>query len=370
MKVCIATWQLAPDSGWGRYSLGLVRGLREQGVETRVLTEQASPRPDRADLGPVVPCLSGAMGALDHPRSIIWNTLQIWRNARGCDLVHFFVEPYVMVTSLTFPWPYVVTVHGTYGVIPLKQNLATRTLFRRAMGGAASIVCVSRFTKKRVAQAMPLQNLEVIANGLEVLRPTGGDDGGEIAGSPVILGVGALKPRKGYHVTIEAVARLRNRFPNIHYYLVGDDQDRRYIDRLRDLVRHHDLEDHVTITGRVSDARLDALYRRADVFVLTPVNSGVAFEGFGLTYLEANAYGKPVVGSLDCGAEDAIIQGENGLLVAQDDVDGVARAVASLLDDRKLATEMGERGRQRALGMDWSNVARDYRAVYERILGR
>ena len=49
-----------------------------------------------------------------------------------------------------------------------------------------------------------------------------------------------------------------------------------------------------------------------DVYVLPAENSGGAFEGFGLTYLEANAYGKPVVGTLDCGAEDAIDDGDNG----------------------------------------------------------
>ena len=95
---------------------------------------------------------------------------------------------------------------------------------------------------------------------------------------------------------------------------------------------------------------------------------GGAFEGFGLTYLEANAYGKPVVGTLDCGAEDAIADGENGVLVPQRDPAAVAGAILRLLDDPAAARAMGERGRQRALGRDWSRVVDEYLAIYDRVL--
>jgi glycosyltransferase involved in cell wall biosynthesis len=130
------------------------------------------------------------------------------------------------------------------------------------------------------------------------------------------------------------------------------------------------LQKNVTITGRVDDAYLDALYRRCDAFVLTPVNSGAAFEGFGLTYLEAGAYGKPVLGSFNCGAEDAVREGQNGLLAPQGDVEAVARGLLRLLDDRAEAAAMGERGRDMALARDWTNVAGEYRALYDRVLGR
>ena len=99
-------------------------------------------------------------------------------------------------------------------------------------------------------------------------------------------------------------------------------------------------------------------------------NSGGAFEGFGLTYLEANAYGKPVVGTLDCGAEDAIDDGDNGYLVPQRDPNAVAEALLRLLDDPAAARAMGERGRQRALSRDWSHVVDEYLAIYDRVLGR
>lgn len=369
LRLLMVTWELQPDSGWGRYSLGLLRGLREHTTEVVALTARASATPD---IGvEVVPCLSTPLSPLDRPQAFGWNMLQVLRRARDFDLVHFVVEPYALAASLTFPRPHVITVHGTYGVVPLRGNPATRVLFSRTMRRAGAVACVSQFTRDRVHQALPLDNLVVINNGLELpdARADEGQQHAPIAGDPVLIGVGGLKPRKGYHIVLEALPNVRERYPDVHYYLVGDDRDRKYVDGLRTTIGSLGLEKNVTITGRVDDAYLDALYRRCDVFVLTPVNSGAAFEGFGLTYLEAGAYGKPVLGSYNCGAEDAVRHGESGLLAPQGDVDEVAACLLRLLDDRAEAARMGERGREMALARDWVNVAGEYRALYDRVLG-
>lgn len=369
LRVCVATWELQPDSGWGRYSLGLCRGLREHGVDVVVLTDRRTNVAEQARGLAVVACLSSPLGPLDRPIASVWNALQLARHARGADLVHFFVEPYALAAVGGLPWPYVVTIHGTYGVSPLRGNAVLRAAFGRCLRRAAAVVCVSRFTRSRMAEALPLGNLVVVNNGLELPRPSEGSANGAVDGDPVLLGVGALKPRKGYHVVIEALPRIRERYPNVHYYAVGDDGDRRYVSSLRRCIQRLGLERHVTLTGRVDESRLEALYRRADLFVLTPVNSGAAFEGFGLAYLEANAYEKPLVGSRDCGAEDAIVDGVNGLLAAQADSAEVADRVLRILDDRDLAVEMGRRGREMALARDWARVAEEYVALYERVRG-
>jgi glycosyltransferase involved in cell wall biosynthesis len=364
-RVLVVTWELQPDSGWGRYSLGLVRGLLERGVELTILTDRRSSAPPLA--ARVIPCLSSPLAPLDRPLPFAWNLAQVWCHVPGHDLVHFFVEPYALAASPAFPWPYLITVHGTYGVSPLRMNPVTRTLFARTMRRAASVVCVSGYTRRRVAEALHLENLAVITNGLEPLGAPSGRFEGKIDGDPVLMAAGALKPRKGYHTTLEALTRVRERYPDVHFYLVGDDQDRKYVAGLRETIDRLDLARNATITGIIDDAYLDALYRRADAYVQPAENSGGAFEGFGLTYLEANAYGKPVIGTLDCGAEDAITDGENGYLVPQRDPAAVADAVLRLLDDPAAARAMGERGRQRALRRDWSHVVDEYLAIYGRV---
>lgn len=367
-KLLIVTWELQPDSGWGRYSLGLIRGLLERGVEMTILTERRAPAPDLP--AKVIPCLSTPLASLDRPLPFAWNLAEVFRHAPGHDLVHFFVEPYALAASGIFPWPYLLTVHGTYGLVPLRMNLVTRTLFRRTLKRASSVVCVSHYTRRRMVEAVGLENLAVVTNGLEMPRPPETSFEGEIAGEPVLMGAGALKPRKGYHTVVEALPRIRERYPNVHYYLVGDDRDRKYVDGLRRSIGTLGLERNATITGRIDEAHLEALYQRSDVFVLPAENSGTAFEGFGLTYLEANAYGKPVVGTYDCGAEDAIQDGVNGLLIPQRDAKALAQAVLKLLDDRALAREMGQRGSDLAKQRDWSSVVDEYLALYAQALAR
>ena len=364
MRILVLTWELQPDSGWGRYSLGLVRGLLERGHQLTILTTRNTKSP-KLD-APVIPCLSTPLGGLDRPLSFAWNMAQVLRHAPGHDLVHFFVEPFAMAASVAFPWPHLITVHGTYGVSPFRMNAVTRTLFARTLKRAASVVCVSNYTKRRMREVLPLDNLDVVTNGFEPLTVPAGTYSGEIVGRPVIMGSGALKPRKGYHTVLEALPRVRERYPDVHYYLVGDDQDRKYVAGLRETIQRLDLARNATITGRIDEAYLDALYRRADAFVLPSENSGAAFEGFGLAYIEANAYGKPVIGTLDCGAEDAIDDGENGLLVPQRDPAALSAAILRLLDDPAAAQAMGERGRARSSSRDWSHVVDEYLALYAR----
>ena len=371
LRMLIVTWELdGVSGGWGRYAQGLVRGLLERGVQLTILTMRHTVAPPMARGARVIPCLSSPLGSLDRLPHFAWNMAHVWRHAPGHDLVHFFVEPYALAASAAFPWPYFITVHGTYGVSPLKMNPVTRTLFTRTMRRAASVVCVSEYTRRRVYDALHLDNLAVVTNGFEPVRPPAGQFDAEITGRPVLMGAGALKPRKGYHTVLEALPAIRARYSDVQYYLVGDDQDRTYVSSLHQTIARLGLERHAIITGRVDEAHLEALYRRADAFVLPSENSGSAFEGFGLAYLEANAYGKPVIGTLDCGAEDAITDGDNGYLVPQRDPTALSAAVLRLLDDPAAARAMGERGRQRAHSRDWSTVVDEYLAIYNRVLGR
>ena len=108
-----------------------------------------------------------------------------------------------------------------------------------------------------------------------------------------------------------------------------------------------------------------ALYRRADAFLLTPVNAGRSFEGFGIAYLEAGAFGKPVIGSLGCGATEAIEDGVTGFLAPQNDPAVVADRLATILGDPRLAARLGEAGRQRAEAQTWTAVAGRYLDLYE-----
>ena len=101
----------------------------------------------------------------------------------------------------------------------------------------------------------------------------------------------------------------------------------------------------------------------------TPVNAADGgFEGFGIVYLEAAASGTPAVGTMDSGAEDAIVDGETGLLVAQQ-AGAVESGLALLLGDPELLARMGAAGRAEARRRSWDENAARVLALYRRALG-
>lgn len=355
---------LESTNGWGSYARGLGEALIARGVRLRILT--ARHHPDTLDGAEVIPCLTSPLAPLDQPLAQAWNAAQIVQRQWGAQLVHAVVEPYAMSVA-TSPG-LVMTLHGTYAVAPFREGPLTRWSFSRALRNAKRVVCVSNYTKGRLLEKVDVGNVAVIPNGARL--PLDAEISRQTAPVPLLLGVGAVKRRKGYHVAIEAVAQLRAEFPSIKYVIVGDLSDHRYLAGLKLQIADLGLQDHVELAGTVDDARLRELYRAAWVFVLTPVNSGVAFEGFGLTYLEAGAYGLPVIGSLGCGAEDAILDGETGFLVPQESPTELAARLRALLLDPVLARSLGARGREHTRMFGWERVAESYLDVYLSALAR
>ena len=85
---------------------------------------------------------------------------------------------------------------------------------------------------------------------------------------------------------------------------------------------------------KVSEEYLQELYTTATLFILTPINTAQHhFEGFGLVYLEAASAGLPVIGTFGNGAQEAIQNGRNGILVPQNNVEETAEAIFSILSD-------------------------------------
>jgi len=91
------------------------------------------------------------------------------------------------------------------------------------------------------------------------------------------------------------------------------------------------------------------------------------FEGFGLVFLEANACGKSVIGTLGCGIEDAVENEYNGLLVPQNDINKTANAVLRILDNPTLAQKLGSNGKQKSKDMSWQKTVKKYIKVYQSI---
>ena len=158
----------------------------------------------------------------------------------------------------------------------------------------------------------------------------------------VILTVGRWdrhEQYKGADTLIAAMPQVIHAAPDASLVVVGDGDDR---PRLQHLAREQGVSERVSFLHALSLEQLFACYANCDVFALP---SGG--EGFGLVFLEAMAYGKPVIGGAHGGIPDIIEEGVTGRLVPHGDVGRLAGALASLLLNPVEAAAIGAKGKLR-----------------------
>jgi glycosyltransferase involved in cell wall biosynthesis len=325
------------------------------------------------------------------------------------DLVHS-LEAYP--TGLVGLWlarrlgcPHVLTAHGTYAVIwrtrPLDRPVYAWVLRRTGMVCPVS-TGTARMLQAHFGAALAGTRLRPVLNGNNFHRqaqPCEGDlrerelaepasepaqPVSELAqpGSalsayaarplpevPTLLSVGEVKPRKGYHLSLEAFARVQAVLPEARYWIAGRFSPTPYFETLQAFMAERGLR-NVEFLGPVPDEELKRRYRLASLFLLTPQVVGFRFEGFGLVYLEAGAYGLPVVATASGGVPDVVIDGETGFLAPPQDSEAVAQAILRLLRDPELSQRMGQANRRWAETLTWERTALEQVQAYEELLRR
>lgn len=157
-----------------------------------------------------------------------------------------------------------------------------------------------------------------------------------------ILSVTRLAPSeqyKGIHTVISALPLLITAIPNIRYTIIGKGEDRVRLQALTDSLG---VAGYVDFLGFVED--IGGYYEHCDVFTLPSKK-----EGFGIVYLEAMQYKKPVLAVNYGGPTDVIVDSETGFLCEYDDVQCLAAKIKMLYDDPSLSKALGEAGYDRLM---------------------
>jgi glycosyltransferase involved in cell wall biosynthesis len=148
---------------------------------------------------------------------------------------------------------------------------------------------------------------------------------------------------------LRAVACVVDRFPDLEVRVIGRGQSRAALEQV---ARELGLAERTQFVGFVSDAERDRILGEARVCVCPSVK-----EGWGLTVIESNAVGVPVVATDAPGLRDAVRDGETGFLVPEGDVAAFADRIARLLGDDALAARMSDAAATWARGFTWDAAA-------------
>jgi glycosyltransferase involved in cell wall biosynthesis len=260
--------------------------------------------------------------------------------------------------SLLTGCPCVVTVHGE----ELMRIGSAGWLFRlsvlRALCRAVRVFTISRFTQMAlIDQGVRPDRIVLLPGRMDPLKcdrtnicePACAQ---QLKGKRMLLTVGRLTLRKGQDMVLKAMVNLTEH-PNLHYVIVGQGEEEA---RLRQMAADLGLCGRVTLVTNASGAEVSWFYKNCEIF-LTP-NRTLAngdTEGFGIVFLEAGFWEKPVIGGNAGGVPDAVEDGVTGILVDGFDPAALERAIRRLLDNPDLAREMGRNGMRKSLECTWEN---------------
>jgi len=386
MRVLYLTDSLSDLDGVGRYAMRLIGALEEQdgSFEAEILLARKH-RPT----SPSVPARWRTSVALPPDYFFYMSPPRFWasfllalprvvRAARRADLVHAikdFPHSWLALAAARIAGkPCLATAHGTYTIQPLLDPRHRERAFA-TYAGLARMFAVSGYTRRRLLARLDgrppsAERVAVIPNAVDAEHYVAPRAVGERPwhGKRFTLGIGEVKERKGHHLSLGAWCEVAPRLEGLHHFVVGRITPGEYHDSLVDKARAAGLEDRLHFLGNVTEDEKVDLLQRAEVFLHTPVTSSDGgFEGFGIVYLEAAACGTPAIGTLECGAEDAIVDGRTGYLVRQE-VSGVAEPLARLLEDGELRETLGAAAREHAGSLGWRENARAVRRLYDEVL--
>ena len=281
--------------------------------------------------------------------------------------------------------PFIHIVHGPLadeyeqGLLSEHQSLRNRlaNMFMKrqakqeeAMAKKSSlIVAVSKYSLDKILEHYDVDanKIRIVPNGVDVekFRPLNNLAAAKsqfgLGDEPCVLFVGSLVPRKGLPFLIEAAKKVVKQQANTKFLIVGDGPLK---NQLVDSIKNANLLDNFVFLGNQKEDTLISLYKSIDVFALPSIQ-----EGQGIVLLEAQACGKPVVAFGVGGVNEAVRNGETGLLVELGNTDAFAESLLKLIGDEALRNKMGEAGRRFVSeNYTWNLCAKRMLDVYHEVL--
>jgi glycosyltransferase involved in cell wall biosynthesis len=203
----------------------------------------------------------------------------------------------------------------------------------------------SNATHQALATLMPMPPRSfAIPNGCDVAevaqRATASRGKAKISNRLVIGMVARLNTIKDQATLIRAYGQLRQSYPQIELWLVGDGDER---NRLENLCEHLGLSNLVKFLGRRSE--IPELLGQMDIYAFSTTED----EGFGIALVEAMAASLPIVASDVAACREVLDDGDAGILVPPQDVDAMVKALEALIVSPHKREQWGQQAQARVL---------------------
>jgi glycosyltransferase involved in cell wall biosynthesis len=373
MKVLINSHYYSGVGGLQQYTFRIAIGLHDAGVDTTVVTSSRVPHSS----GPSVITLPRLTTVSNTPFSLRWfRSIKKIIDELDPDIVNGHLPvPYMadVAARVCGDHPFVLTYHNdAVGITPTTRLLVRAYYDILGKGTIKRARCIIT-TSQRYAERSPYlkkfrQKTAVVPPGVDLatfnpnvysgfLKDTYGLEGS------IILFVGQLikaHRHKGLSMLIRA---LRHLDPSTTLVVVGGGN---WLSHYTAVAEHAGIADRVIFAGILSEEELPLYYRGADLTVLPTYTEA---EGFGMVLAEANACGRPVIGTNVGGIPSVIQDRYNGLLIEPGDLRGLVQAIRVILSDDKLAETLGNNGFEKISSeFTWDHAVKRTMKVYDGLI--
>lgn len=254
----------------------------------------------------------------------------------------------------------ILILHGSE-VKVFTKYIHLRILFKRLLKYTDRIGIVSNYTKKILLKYYPgIEEKIIITPGAlksNFLINKQEMHNFQANKKIIILTVGRIHPRKGQLLILEAIEKLSITLQaKIKYLIVGPIVDNKYYKLLQKKAKTINVS--IDFCHTVTDEQLFNIYRKADIFALTSKKYKNSIEGFGMVYLEAGAFGLPVIANDIGGVSEAVKDNKTGFLVDPKNQSTLMEKMKILIENKSLRKKFGNCGRLYAKNLSWEDNAK------------
>ena len=173
---------------------------------------------------------------------------------------------------------------------------------------------------------------------------------------PKIITVARLDKRKSHQNILMTIKNLKPRFPNIKYISIGDGEEMQNLENLKNELG---LGNEVLLLKDTTELLKVALLEQADLFLMPSVIYKKSVEGFGISFIEAAAYGTGSIGGIIGGASDAIQNGISGYLCDGDDLNSIYETIVKFFDNENFK-QLGKNALIFSKNFNWDKIIKKY----------